>query len=303
MKILTRMGDASNVELTLDELRKEFEEGSEAAAKKGKIPPLTENEIDYLVDMFAAPTRIWGVAARQRGRDDQGRVRQRPQLVAHVERRRGAGQPRGGRAPLRVDARLRLHGGLAQRLLGEAAALSQGARAAAHGAPQETTIFPLLYGFMPNLGLYYRPDGSFENPSDLLPLGKIDEARRTQEEALPGVHGRLHRDERLHARDGRRRHRLRHRRVHRRRRVPGRAQDHRARRQRDRPAGRDRHVVRDGAGLPRPARVQRHAPRRPLAAPAARALRAGRLRHLRPRVQHQHEEDHPVEPGARRSPS
>ena len=49
---------------------------------------------------------------------------------------------------------------------------------------QETTIFPLLYGFMPNLGLYYRPDGSFENPSDLLPLGKIDEARKTQEAAL-----------------------------------------------------------------------------------------------------------------------
>jgi Dimethylamine methyltransferase (Dimeth_PyL). len=49
---------------------------------------------------------------------------------------------------------------------------------------QETTIFPLLYGFMPNLGLYYRPDGSFPNPSDLLPLGKIDEARKTQEEAL-----------------------------------------------------------------------------------------------------------------------
>ena len=49
---------------------------------------------------------------------------------------------------------------------------------------QEITIFPLFYGFMPNLGLYYRPDGSFENPSDLLPLGKIPEARRTQEEAL-----------------------------------------------------------------------------------------------------------------------
>ena len=47
----------------------------------------------------------------------------------------------------------------------------------------ETTIFPLLYGFMPNLGLYFRPDGSFENPSDLLPLGKIKEAREAQEAA------------------------------------------------------------------------------------------------------------------------
>ena len=56
---------------------------------------------------------------------------------------------------------------------------------------QETTIFPLLYGFMPNLGLYYRPDGSFPNPSDLLPLGKIDEARKTQEAGPAGLPGRL----------------------------------------------------------------------------------------------------------------
>ena len=61
MKILTRMGDNSNVELTRDELRHELEEGTESAAKKAKIPPLTENELDYLEDMFACPSRIWGV--------------------------------------------------------------------------------------------------------------------------------------------------------------------------------------------------------------------------------------------------
>ncbi len=65
-KILTRMGDNSNVEFTMDELRQEFIDGSEFAAKKAKVPPLTENEIDFLVDMFAAPTRIWGV---QRGNE------------------------------------------------------------------------------------------------------------------------------------------------------------------------------------------------------------------------------------------
>ena len=53
---------------------------------------------------------------------------------------------------------------------------------------QHTTVIPLFYGFMPNLGLYYRPDGQFANPSDLLPLGKIEEARRTQEEALEACH-------------------------------------------------------------------------------------------------------------------
>ena len=53
--VTTRMGDGSTVDMTRDELRKESIEGSEAAAKKAKIPVLEENEVDYLVDMFAAP--------------------------------------------------------------------------------------------------------------------------------------------------------------------------------------------------------------------------------------------------------
>jgi len=61
VKILTRMGDSSTVEMTRDELRHELEEGTEAAAVKAKIPPLTENELDYLFDMFVCPSRIWGV--------------------------------------------------------------------------------------------------------------------------------------------------------------------------------------------------------------------------------------------------
>jgi len=36
---------------------------------------------------------------------------------------------------------------------------------------------------MPNLALYAKPDGPFGNPADLLPMGKIDEARAAQEEA------------------------------------------------------------------------------------------------------------------------
>ena len=49
---------------------------------------------------------------------------------------------------------------------------------------QQNTVLPLFYGFMPNLGLYYKPDGPFDNPSDLMPKGQIAEARATQEEAL-----------------------------------------------------------------------------------------------------------------------
>jgi dimethylamine--corrinoid protein Co-methyltransferase len=46
------------------------------------------------------------------------------------------------------------------------------------------TIPPLLYGAMPNLGLYSQPDGPCPNPMDLLPLGKISEAKEAFENAV-----------------------------------------------------------------------------------------------------------------------
>ena len=46
------------------------------------------------------------------------------------------------------------------------------------------TVLPVFYGAMPNLGLYTQPDGPVPNPVELLPQGKIDEARACQEEAM-----------------------------------------------------------------------------------------------------------------------
>ena len=43
---------------------------------------------------------------------------------------------------------------------------------------------PLQYGVMPNLGLYSKPDGPCDNWNELLPLGRIAEARAAQEEAV-----------------------------------------------------------------------------------------------------------------------
>ena len=44
-----------------------------------------------------------------------------------------------------------------------------------------STHVPLFYGAMPNLGLYSQPDGPFPNPAELLPNGRIDEARQSLE--------------------------------------------------------------------------------------------------------------------------
>ena len=49
---------------------------------------------------------------------------------------------------------------------------------------QQQTIMPLNYGAMPDLGRYSQPDGPAPNWSQLMPLGKIAEARAAQEEAV-----------------------------------------------------------------------------------------------------------------------
>jgi dimethylamine--corrinoid protein Co-methyltransferase len=178
------MGDGSNVELTRDELRAEFVTGAEAAAAKAKIPALTENEVDWLVDVFAAPTRIWGV---ERGHEvvmtKDGCVnalnssRMSSGVTAPVNREVGV---RLFESMLGFDSMEVAHNDYSVKPQRFLKALEQ-----VHmELLQEVTIFPLLYGFMPNLGLYYRPDGSHPNPSDLLQAGDIAGARRTQEEAL-----------------------------------------------------------------------------------------------------------------------
>ena len=82
---------------------------------------------------------------------------------------------------------------------------------------------PLNYGAMPNLGLYSQPDGPSPNWSELLPLGRIDEARAAQEEASSTPSRTWSRSADAHVGGRRRRHGLRHLRRGRRRRLPGHA--------------------------------------------------------------------------------
>lgn len=49
---------------------------------------------------------------------------------------------------------------------------------------QLNNVMPILYGSMPNLGMYTQPDGPMENWSELLPAGEIDRARAAQESAI-----------------------------------------------------------------------------------------------------------------------
>ncbi len=181
--ITTRMGDGYTVTLTADEVRRDLSEGSEDAARRGKIPALDEREIDYLFDLFASPRRIVGV---QRGheailsKDGCGNTLYSAQLSS------GVGLPLSREQAIRTFERafgfdtFELgHTDYTFKQVKPIVALEQ----TTMETVLLTTIVPMLYGAMPNLGLYAQPDGPFPNPSALLPEGKVDEAREAQEVA------------------------------------------------------------------------------------------------------------------------
>jgi dimethylamine--corrinoid protein Co-methyltransferase len=181
--ITTRMGDGYTVTLTTDEVRRDLSEGSEDAAWRGKITALDEREIDYLFDLFDSPRRIVGV---QRGheailsKDGCGNTLYSAQLSS------GVGLPLSREQAIRTFERafgfdtFELgHTDYTFKQVKPIVALEQ----TTMESVLLTTIVPLFYGAMPNLGLYAQPDGPFPNPSELLPEGKVDEARQAQEVA------------------------------------------------------------------------------------------------------------------------
>jgi dimethylamine--corrinoid protein Co-methyltransferase len=51
-KIMTRMGDGFPVEMTENQLMEDLEAGVEDAADRGKIAPLSKEELQYLFEVF-----------------------------------------------------------------------------------------------------------------------------------------------------------------------------------------------------------------------------------------------------------
>ncbi len=54
-KIMTRMGSGFPIEMSESQLMEDLTGGSEDAADRGKIAPLSKEELDYLFDLFISP--------------------------------------------------------------------------------------------------------------------------------------------------------------------------------------------------------------------------------------------------------
>ena len=172
-KIPTRMGDGSLVEMTRSEIKADLEAGTELAAKKAKVPMLTQNELDHLLEIYASPARFTAVDIGDEvilSNDGTGtkHIGNRVQDLQSYETLLGVDMVEFWQVDYSYKA-----------IKVNVAHEGQGMKIA-----QNLLTNPVQYGAMPDLGRYSTPDGPIPNWSELLPLGRIDEARDAQLEAM-----------------------------------------------------------------------------------------------------------------------
>jgi len=169
-KVVTRMGDGSSIERTRDELRADIEDGVAAAVKRAKVAPLDESEVAHLLDIFASQARMTGVKVGD-------------EVVLSCD---GSTSLRASRLDSLTDAE-----DVGSDLC-ELAQPDYSYKAVKTVVPSEQRLMqeaqyrltiPVQYGAQADLGRYSQPDGPCPNWSQLLPEGRIDEARAAQEEA------------------------------------------------------------------------------------------------------------------------
>ncbi len=177
-KIFSRYGDGTPLELSEKELMEELHAGTEDAADRAKVPQLTDDELKHLYEIMASPYKFVSV---EPGKEvlltyDAGTLKirrvgvnvDRIQALQIYEKIMGA------------DTMELCHVDYSYKPLKPIVTMEQPILEQALLA----THIPLFYGAMPNLGLYSQPDGPFPNPAELLPNGKIREARESLEQTV-----------------------------------------------------------------------------------------------------------------------
>src|SRR5664280_1374715 len=167
------MGDGSLVEMTRSEIKADLEDGTEQAAKRCKSPTITEDEIEHLLDIYASPARFTAVDIGDEvilSNDGTGtkHIGNRVQDLQSFETLLGVDMVELWQIDYSYKA-------IKTNVAHEAQTMK---------IAQALLTNPVQYGAMPDLGRYSKPDGPIPNWSELLPLGKIDEARTAQEEAV-----------------------------------------------------------------------------------------------------------------------
>lgn len=182
----TRMGDGRRVEMTRKELQNDIEAGASEAANKAKVPDITDDEKDHLLEIFTAPERV--VSVRPEDLIVMSTDVAPDTIMMNYSEYGGVGIPTSTTTANMVAERAV---GLDCVMNAFRGGNAKGSSVSIIQVQQEieallmNSIAPLIAITMPNMGAYYKPDGPFENCGDLMAAGKIEEGLKTYEEIIP----------------------------------------------------------------------------------------------------------------------
>lgn len=186
-QIFTRMGDGEPVSLSINQVREDLLAGTQDAADKGDIPELTSAELEHLFDIVVDKNRVVSVEKGEElvFTDDISCVR----FICDEGAGSGVGIPISRLQAMLVHERCYAQdsvvfqvpfgtGGNIQRVKEKIEVDMQ-----AHETASLLLTIPMFYTVVPSVLWYFRPNGPFDNPADLLPDGKIAAARECSEKA------------------------------------------------------------------------------------------------------------------------
>ena len=177
----TRMGDGKRVTMTKEQIMADLQAGTADAADMGSIPALTADDIERLADIICDKNRIVAV--------EPGNEVVLTYDIGQLDFTGDNGNSGNGVDMGRLEAAL-IH----ERALGaDTFELAHSDYSIKPVKPviamemqtmeeiQQEIVAPYFYGAMPNMGLYYAPDGPYGNPADLMREFKIDESMQQSE--------------------------------------------------------------------------------------------------------------------------
>jgi len=177
-----RKGTGKPLQMTREQIISDLEDGSKWAAMKAKIPELSDDELDHILDILLKPGRLIGL---EQGKGvvlttDGGATRftgicryanipmSREQAVFVGERFIGYDTFEIGHSDYSFKP-------VKPIVMDEAAVVEN---------TEHLSVIPIFYGAMPNLGIYFQSQGGkWPTPTDLIYQGKLEEARAVQESA------------------------------------------------------------------------------------------------------------------------
>ena len=179
----TRMGDGKRITMTKEQIMADLQAGTADAADMGEIPALSSEEMEQLFDIISDKNRIVGV--------EPGKEVVLTYDIGQLDFTGDNGNSGNGVDMGRLEAAL-LH----ERALGaDTFELAHADYSIKPVKPiianemqtmeeiQNEIIAPYFYGAMPNMGLYYAPDGPYGNPADLMREFKLEESMASSEAA------------------------------------------------------------------------------------------------------------------------